>query len=108
MSTMCTHRFEACNSDEVHFKLDTGACGNLFPFKKYLQMFPRKFVKDLSSTVDQNIQLLTTLSSVRYCEMSCDTFQSYPSLFILCSFKQMLSYSRFARSYATQSAFLHL
>ena len=52
------------NSDKVHFKLDTGASSNLLPLRSYLELFPKRSVKDLSSTVDQNVQLLTANKSV--------------------------------------------
>ena len=52
------------NSDKVHFKLDTGTSGNLLPLKNYLQLFPKKSVKDLSSIVDTNVQLIITNKSV--------------------------------------------
>ena len=54
---------EAGNSDKVHFKLYTGASGNLFPLKNYLEFF-WKSVKDLFSTIYQNVQLLTANKSI--------------------------------------------
>ena len=41
-------------------ELDTGAFINLLPLRNYLELFPKKALKDLSSTVDQNVQLLTS------------------------------------------------
>ena len=52
------------NSDKVCFKLDTGASSNQLQIKNYLDLFPKKPVKDLSSTVASNVQLLTAKKSV--------------------------------------------
>ena len=55
---------KAGNSDKVCFKLDAGASGNLLPLKNYLDLFPKKSVKNLSNTVDPNVHLLTANKSV--------------------------------------------
>ena len=55
---------KAGNTDEVHFKLDTGASGNLLPLKNYLELFPKTSVKDLSSTVNPSVQLQKVNKSV--------------------------------------------
>ena len=54
----------AGNSDKVHFKLGTGASGNLLPLKNYLELFSEKSIKDLCSMIDQSVQLLTANKSV--------------------------------------------
>ena len=68
---MCTHKSEALklcnkagNSDKANFKLDTGASGNLLRLKNYVELFPKMSMKDLSSTVNQNVQLLAANKSV--------------------------------------------
>ena len=41
-----------------HFKIDSGACGNLIPLSLYLEMFPESNLHDLKSTIDHRIQLV--------------------------------------------------
>ena len=86
------------NSDKLCFKLDSGASGNLLPLRSYLELFPKKSVKDLSSTVDQNVQLLTAdksvikqLGTVRLCLTHAN--HTHTCLFYVVS-KQMPSYPR--------------
>ena len=42
-----------------HFKIDSGACGNLIPLSLYLELFPNSCVNDLKSTTDYRVQLAT-------------------------------------------------
>ena len=35
-----------------HFKIDSGACGNLIPLSLYLELFPDSCVNDLKPTID--------------------------------------------------------
>ena len=41
-----------------HFKVDSGACGNLIPSSLYLDLFPNSSVSDLQSTIDHRVQLV--------------------------------------------------
>ena len=41
-----------------HFKIDSGACGNLIPLSLYLELFPNSCVNDLKSTIDHKVQLV--------------------------------------------------
>ena len=72
---------KAGNSDKVHFKLDTGASSNLLPLRSYLELIPKKSLKDLSSTVNPNVQLLTTNKSVikQLCTVSLYVTHSNPT-----------------------------
>ena len=38
-----------------HFKIDSGACGNLIPLSLYLELFPETNVHDLKSTIDHRV-----------------------------------------------------
>ena len=41
-----------------HFKIDSGACGNLIPLSLYLELFPNSCVNDLKPTIDHRVQLV--------------------------------------------------
>ena len=41
-----------------HFKIDSGACGNLIPLFLYLELFPNSCVNDLKPTIDHRVQLV--------------------------------------------------
>ena len=41
-----------------HFKIESGACGNLIPLYLYLELLPNSCVNDLKSTIDHRVQLV--------------------------------------------------
>ena len=41
-----------------HFKIDSGACGNLISLSLYLELFPNSCVNNLKSTIDHRVQLV--------------------------------------------------
>ena len=41
-----------------HFKIESGACGNLIPLSLYLELFPNSCVNDLKLTIDHRVQLV--------------------------------------------------
>ena len=45
------------NVHTKHFKIDSGACGNLILLSLYLELFPNPCVIDLKSTIDHRVQL---------------------------------------------------
>ena len=49
------HVHDVCSK---HFKIDSGACGNLIPLSLYLELYPEPSVKDLKPTFDHHVQLV--------------------------------------------------
>ena len=49
------HVHDVCTK---HFKIDSGACGNLIPLSLYLELFPESNVNDLKSSIDHCVQLV--------------------------------------------------
>ena len=49
------HVHDVCTK---HFKIDSGACGNLIPLSLYLELFPESNVNDLKSSIDHHVQLV--------------------------------------------------
>ena len=46
------------NVHTKHFKIDSGACGNLILLSLYLELFPHSCVNDLKPTIDHRVQLV--------------------------------------------------
>ena len=65
----------SCNGNlrKTHFKVDTGADGNLFPLAEFFKHFPDANLNDLTRTVDPNTKLYannnTEIKQLGICEL---------------------------------------
>ena len=61
------------NSMKTHFKVDTGADGNLLPLSEFFKHFPEANLNDLAKTVDPHTKLYaynnTEIKQLGVCEL---------------------------------------